>query len=313
VRAANDDALLAAVARGEEIDPADAMLHWAALVTGEASGADRVADVPEGAFVSLVGAGPGAPGLLTMLGHERIAAADIIVYDDLVDRRVLSLARGDAELVYAGKRGWRDGPARPDTGELLVARACEGTGKRVVRLKGGDPMVFGRAGEEMATLAAAGVAYEVVPGVTAALAAAAGAKIPLTLRGVSNSLTLVTGNSATEEPAVATGLVDVTGDSGPPIASLAAAALSGGTLCIYMGLKGIAEIGVGLIALGVDADLPVAVVESAGADSQCSVTGTLATIADVVEAAGIASPAMVIVGRVVDHSHGASAGGEVKP
>lgn len=306
-RAANDDALLAAVARGEKMDPKETLLGMVESVfDGVASGA--AADVPNGAFVSLVGAGPGSPGLLTLLGHDRVASADVIVYDDLVDSRVLSAARHDAELVYAGKRGWREGPARPDTGELLVTKAREGQGKRVVRLKGGDPMVFGRAGEEMSTLEAAGVPCEVIPGVTAALAAAAGARIPLTLRGVSNSVTFVAGNSATEAPAAATGLGDATGASGPPVESLASAALSGGTLCIYMGLKGLREISTGLISRGVDAELPVAVVEGASSETQRCVRGTLATIAEAVEAAEIASPALVIVGRVVDYSPGG--GGE---
>jgi uroporphyrin-III C-methyltransferase / precorrin-2 dehydrogenase / sirohydrochlorin ferrochelatase len=296
-RAANDDSLLAAVARGETVSPSGALLRAA-----EGSWSARDALVPEGAFVSLVGSGPGSPGLLTRLGYERISSADVIVYDDLVDRRVLSDARADAELVYAGKRGWCEGPPRPVTGDLLVSKALEGSGRRVVRLKGGDPLVFGRAGEEIATLEEAGVPYEIVPGVTAALAAAAGVRIPLTLRGISDSLTLATGNSATDPPAPATGLPGPGEASGPPIASLASAALSGGTLCIYMGLKGLADICAALVDRGVSEGLPVAVVEGAYSESQKSVHGTLASIAGIVEAAEIDSPAMVIVGAVVGHS-----------
>lgn len=321
--AAADDDLLADIARDVEIDPAEALRAQVARgatglgeatpagpsgsVANSAAGSSGVADADAAhprAFVSLVGAGPGEPGLLTMTGADRIASADVIVYDDLVDRRTLALARQDAELVYAGKRGWRDGPERPVTGELLVRRATEGGGRRVVRLKGGDPMVFGRAGEEMATLEAHGVAYEIIPGVTAALAAAAGSRIPLTLRGVSNSLTLVAGNSAAEPAAQETGLGDTIGESGPPIASLASAALSGGTLCVYMGLKGLAEIASSLTERGVSEDLPVAVVEQAGSENQRCVSGTLETIARAAEAAGVSSPALVIIGRVVDHAPG---------
>lgn len=321
--AAADDDLLAQMARDVEIDPAEALRAQAARsATGSgdampagptgragdpAAGSFGSADVATAyprAFVSLVGAGPGEPGLLTVAGADRIASADVIVYDDLVDRRTLALAPSDAELVYAGKRGWREGPERPVTGELLVQRATEGGGRRVVRLKGGDPMVFGRAGEEMATLEACGVAYEIIPGVTAALAAAAGSRIPLTLRGVSNSLTLVAGNSAAEPAARETGLGEAVGESGPPIASLASAALSGGTLCVYMGLKGLAEIASNLTQRGVSAGLPVAVVEQAGTEKQRCVSGTLETIAQVVKAAGVRSPALVIIGRVIDYAPG---------
>lgn len=298
--AAADDALLAEIARDEPIDPLQALRTQ--VVRVEASDEAVAFEPGSRAFVSLVGAGPGSPDLLTMRGHDRIAAADVIVYDDLVDRSALSAARPDAELIYAGKRGWRDGPERPDTGELLVQRAKEGSGRRVVRLKGGDPMVFGRAAEEMATLQAAGVPFEIVPGVTAALAAAAGSKIPLTLRGISNSLTMVAGNSATEPAAPSTGLGQTVGESGPPVASLASAALSGGTLCIYMGLKGLSDISASLIALGVSADLPVAVIEQAGSETQRCVRGVLETIAGLVENAGVSSPAIVVVGRVVGHA-----------
>lgn len=298
--AAADDALLARLARDEPIDPAEALrAHAARAEAGEPT--TPVESGPR-AFVSLVGAGPGSPDLVTMRGYARIADADVIVYDDLVDRRVLSAARPEAELVYAGKRGWREGPERPDTGELLVKRAKEGSGRRVVRLKGGDPMVFGRAAEEMATLQVAGVPFEVVPGVTAALAAAAGSRIPLTLRGVSNSLTLVTGNSAAEPAAPATGLDSEFSESGPPVATLASAALSGGTLCIYMGLKGLADIAASLIACGVSADLPAAVVEQAGSEEQRCVRGALDTIAGLVESAGVRSPALVVIGRVIGHA-----------
>lgn len=298
--AAADDELLAEVALDGWIDPAQALRAQADRIDA-APGVATPAPGPR-AFVSLVGAGPGSPDLLTVRGHARIAAADVIVYDDLVDRRAFSAARPEAELVYAGKRGWRDGPERPDTGQLLVQRATEGSGRRVVRLKGGDPMVFGRAAEEMATLKAAGVPFEIVPGVTAALAAAAGSKIPLTLRGVSNSLTMATGNSATEPAAAATGLSSDLGESGPPVASLASAALSGGTLCIYMGLKGLSDISTSLITLGVPANLPVAVIEQAGSERQRCVRGVLETIAGLVDDAGVCSPAIVVVGRVVGHA-----------
>lgn len=276
--AAGGDALLARLARGEDVSAADAL-------------AAEASTTPQTTLVSLVGAGPGAPDLLTLRAYERIRAADVIVYDDLVDRSVLAQARPDAELVYSGKRGWRSGPDRPGP-ELLVQRALEAGGQRVVRLKGGDPNVFGRSTEEIAALESAGVPYEIVPGITAALAAAAAAHIPLTQRGVSGSLTLATGVAIGAPGAGAPHADD------PTPADIAALVRSGSTVAVYMGLRVLPEITDALLSAGVSADLPVAVVGSASLPGETVVRGTLSDIASRVAAAEVPSPAIAILGEV---------------
>lgn len=289
--AARDDALLAALARGEDPQPAEVLRRFGAHDAANNVGAVSIAEptIGERAFVSLVGAGPGAPDLLTVRAYERVREADVIVYDDLVDREVLSQARADAELVYCGKRGWRDCPRRPGPA-LLVQRALEAGGKRVVRLKGGDPSVFGRSTEEIAALDAAGVPYEIVPAVTAALAAAAAARIPLTERGIAGSLTLATG-------------VAVGGGAGtegdPTPADIASLIRAGSTVAIYMGLRVLPEVTASLARAGVSADLPVAVVGSASLPGETVLTGTIGDIAEKVAEAAVPSPAIVVIGRVV--------------
>lgn len=238
--------------------------------------------------MSLVGAGPGARDLITLRGIDRLRRADVVVYDDLVDPALLEEAPETAERIYAGKRGWRDGPARPDTGELLVLKAREAGGKRVVRLKGGDPTVFGRAGEEMDKLAAAGIPFEIVPGVTAALASAAASGIPVTLREVSSAVTLLTGNVAAGE-----------GGEEIPVEALGAFAKGGGTLCIYMGLRKLPELVSALQDHGLAPSTPAAVVSDALGAKSRTVTGRLEGIASL--AADLPSPALVFVGEVVTH------------
>ncbi len=302
--AARDDALLARLARGEDVTAAGALAEVCAArapdrtakaAPAPAPAAAPVADgpPPTTAHVSLVGAGPGAPDLLTLRAYERIRAADVIVYDDLVDRTVLTQARSDAELVYSGKRGWCSGPERPGP-ELLVQRALEAGGKRVVRLKGGDPNVFGRSTEEIAVLEAAGVPYEIVPGITAALAAAAAAHIPLTKRGVAGSLTLATG------VAVGAGSTadDPMGADDPTPADIASLVRSGSTVAVYMGLRMLPEIADALLTAGVSADLPVAVISSASLPGETVVRGALANISSRVSDAGVPSPAIAILGEV---------------
>lgn len=303
--AARDNELLARLARGEKLDAAevlDRVLDAAAAAEpDEAPGAAGVLDAaaepgdalpataeePAGdagatrAHVALVGAGPGAPDLLTARAYDRIRSADVIVYDDLVDRRTLAEAPVHAELVYAGKRGWRECPNRPGP-ELLVQRALEARGKRVVRLKGGDPNVFGRSTEEIAALEQAGIDYELVPGVTAALAAAASAHIPLTERRVAG------GGAAAAELA----------PEEPTAADIASLVRTGSTVVVYMGLRVLPEIVEALTGAGVPETLPVAVVGSASLPSEVVVKGTLSDIAVRVADTGVPSPAVVILGEV---------------
>jgi uroporphyrinogen III methyltransferase/synthase len=228
--------------------------------------------------VYLVGAGPGDPGLITVRGAEVLARADLVVYDRLVDPSLLDLAPAGAERVYVGKAPGRVEMPQDHINALLVERA--GHGATVVRLKGGDPYVFGRGGEEAEALAAAGVLFEVVPGVTSAIAAPAYAGIPVTHRGVSTHYTVVTGH---EDPAKERADVD-----------WEALARAGGTLVILMGAGRIADIARRLVAGGRSADTPVAAVRHGTRPDQRTVRATLATIADV----GVQPPAAIVVGDV---------------
>lgn len=283
--ASRDGDLLAAIARGAEPD-AESVLGVALGATSGTAADDELP--PARAHVSLVGTGPGAPDLLTLRAVQCIREADVIVFDDLVDRRVLDSAAPGAELVYCGKRGWRSGPARPGP-ELLVERALEGGGRRVVRLKGGDPNIFGRSAEEFAALNRAGVSCEVVPGVTAVLAAAAAAHIPLTEREVSSSVTLVSGIAASGGP---------DGAEKADAANVARLVLNGGTVAVYMGLRSLPEIVAGLVSEGLPAQLPVAVISAASLPEQTVLRATLDDIVERVAEAAPASPALVILGEV---------------
>lgn len=288
-----DDRLLEDLAGG--LEPKPAALLSRALAQGREPGVTdrrvpgcgtehrRSGDAARG-FVSIVGAGPGDPGLITVAGQRRIREADVIVYDDLVDRRLLSDAPANAELIYAGKRGWLENRSRPGP-DILVSKALEGEGKHVVRLKGGDPAVFGRLAEELEALDAAGVAHDVIPGVTAALAAAAGAKVALTRKGVSSSIMFAT---AVREGSVV--------DGGDEAAVLLR---RGGTLALYMGLKSIQEFATGLVSAGVDSRLPVLAVSGASTASERAVETTLADASAAMEAGGLASPVLVLVGRAL--------------
>ena len=233
--------------------------------------------------VYLVGAGPGDPGLLTLRGRECIAEADVILCDDLVDRRVLRHARADATVVASGKRG---GPADRDRQqeaihERMIAEAR--AGRVVVRLKGGDPFVFGRGGEEAARLGEAGIPFEVVPGVTSAIAAAAYAGIPVTHRGAGASFAVVTGQEA---PGLE-GRVDWE----------ALARIE--TLVILMGFRRIAEVTARLVGAGRAAETPAACVAAGTRPDQRTVVATLGTLAERAVAEGLGSPAVIVVGDVV--------------
>jgi uroporphyrinogen III methyltransferase/synthase len=234
--------------------------------------------------VYLVGAGPGDPGLLTARALELIAAADVIVYDRLIPVSALEGARGDAELVYAGKQGGGPSVSQEDIQRLLLEH---GAARRlVVRLKGGDPFVFGRGGEEAEALRAAGIAFEVVPGITAGVAASAYAGIPVTHRDAASAVAFVTGH---EDPAKPESALD-----------WSALARFPGTLVVYMGVRQLGTIADHLIAGGRPADEPAAVIERGTLPDQRVVTGTLETIADVAGAEGVRAPAISLFGPVAE-------------
>jgi uroporphyrinogen III methyltransferase / synthase len=229
----------------------------------------------------LVGAGPGDPGLITSRALELISQADVILYDRLVGDEVLAGARAGAELVFVGKEGDGESVPQQRSEELLLAHAR--AGKIVVRLKGGDPFVFGRGGEEALALRRAGVPYEVVPGVTAGVAAPAYAGIPVTQRGLASAVALVTGH---EDPAKEIEL------------DWQALAAFPGTLVFYMGVGRLAAIGEALMRAGRAASEPAAVVQAGTTPEQRSVSATLETIAQRAHEAGVKAPAVTVVGAV---------------
>jgi uroporphyrinogen III methyltransferase/synthase len=232
--------------------------------------------------VYLVGAGPGDPGLLTARALELLRGADVVLHDQLIPPEALDVVRADAVVIDVGKiGGGRQVPQR-DTNALLVEHAR--AGRSVVRLKGGDPFVFGRGGEEAQLLLAEGIAVEVVPGITAGIAASAYAGIPVTQRGMASAVAFVTGH---EDPAKPESAVDW-----PALAAFP------GTLVFYMGMRSLARIAQRLVQEGRPADEPVAVVERGTMADQRVVSGTLADIAERVAEAGVGAPAVTIVGPV---------------
>lgn len=233
--------------------------------------------------VQLVGAGPGDPDLLTIKAHRALQQADVIVYDRLVSRDVLALARRDADLVFVGKREGEHGIGQDGINRLLVEEALKG--KRVVRLKGGDPMLFARASEELDALRDADVHVEVVPGISAFQGIAASTQIPMTDRNYSSSLTLVTGHlkdGAFKDWARLSG--------------------EGQTLAIYMGVKSAPRISAGLIAEGVKGTTPVAVVENGTRANERRFYGTIETLPQLVAENSVKSPALLLIGDVVQNA-----------
>jgi uroporphyrinogen III methyltransferase/synthase len=238
-------------------------------------------------IVYLVGAGPGDLGLVTFRAKELIAGADVLVYDYLVHPELVKWTRADCEVFYVGKKAGCHTVPQEEIEALLVTHAR--AGKRVVRLKGGDPYIFGRGGEEARSLAQAGVPFEVVPGVTAAIAAGAYAGIPLTFRNLSTSLVLLTGH---EDPNKTGAQVDWRSYGG----------LKNTTLAIYMGMGRLEFILAELQAGGLAADTPAAVVQWASLGRQRSVAGTVADLPARVAEAKLAAPAIIFIGEVVrDH------------
>ena len=232
-------------------------------------------------MVYLVGAGPGDPGLLTLRGAEVLRQADVVVYDRLVAVEILALAAPEARQVYVGKRPGKRAAEQEAINALLVSEAQ--SGGCVVRLKGGDPFVFGRGGEEALALRQAGVPFEIVPGITAGVAGPACAGIPVTHRGLSSAVVLVTGH---EDPAK--GGSDLDYDALARI----------GTVVFYMGVGRLSELAVGLLAAGRAAETPAAVIERATTGRQRTVLATLATVADRAASDGVEPPAIVVVGDV---------------
>ena len=232
--------------------------------------------------VYLVGAGPGDPGLLSARALELIARADTILYDRLIPPTALDGARADAELLFVGRESGGKSVPQDQRQELMIARAR--AGRTVVRLKGGDPFVFGRGGEEALRLREAGIAYEIVPGITAGIAAAAYAGIPVTQRGLASAVALVTGHEDPEKPQSA---IDWRGLAAFP-----------GTLVFYMGVRQLPGIAESLIAAGRSAHEPVAIVERGTMPGQRTVTGTLQTIAEQARAQDVRAPSITIVGPV---------------
>jgi uroporphyrinogen III methyltransferase/synthase len=233
-------------------------------------------------WVYLVGAGPGDPGLMTIRGRELLSCCDVLVYDALVTAEILTFCNPDAEKIYAGKRGGQHMMEQDEINELLAGKAKEG--KRVVRLKGGDPYLFGRGAEEALYLVEHGVGVEVIPGVTAALAASTYAGIPLTHRDYASAVAFATGHEDPTKP-----------ESALDWAALARV----GTLCLYMSVKQLGHIAKRLME-HLDPSTPVAVIEQAATPRQRTTAGTLENIATRVEAAGVKAPALTIIGRTVE-------------
>lgn len=232
-------------------------------------------------IVSLVGSGPGDPDLITIRGMDRLRRADVVVCDDLAGKDLLSDCRPDCLIIHVGKRGGSRSTAQEEIIRHLVIHGM--SGKRVVRLKGGDPFIFGRGGEEVAALAAAGIAWEVVPGVTSAAAAGATAGVPLTHRDFASAVVFLAGH---ENPT----------KSGPLIDWAAYARLKA-TLCIYMGARRLGFIAAELLQGGMAADTPVALVSHASRPDEKVIFSTLKKLAGS-EPDESLSPAVAIIGEV---------------
>jgi uroporphyrinogen III methyltransferase/synthase len=237
---------------------------------------------PKG-IVYLVGAGPGDAGLLTLRGAELLRRADVVVYDALVNPDLLRLAPAGAEIIFGGKRAKQSAIPQSELNQLLIGKAREG--KTVVRLKGGDPYVFGRGGEEAEELADAGVPFEVVPGVSSFVAVPNYAGVPLTHRGFCSKITLITGH---EDPAKEASTID-----------WAQVAATPGTKVVMMGTDRIGEIAKTLVTHGMEPSTPVAMVRWGTTGHQQSIEGTLATIADVAAKEKIGPPTVAVIGEVV--------------
>jgi uroporphyrin-III C-methyltransferase len=234
--------------------------------------------------VYLVGAGPGDPGLLTLKGKGLLECADVVIYDALVSAEIIAMMNPHAEKIDAGKRMGRHSLLQNETTELLIEKAKEHA--IVVRLKGGDPFVFGRGGEEMEDLRLAGISVEVVPGVTSGIAAPAYAGIPLTHRNYSSSVTFVTGH-------------EMAGKYRPGV-NWGAIAHSAETIVIYMGVHNLDRITHELIAAGLPGETPIALVRWGTTPQQEELIATLDTVVTQIEQRGFSAPAIAVIGNVVE-------------
>ncbi|MEE4011093.1 siroheme synthase CysG [Roseibium sp. FZY0029] len=243
---------------------------------------NSMADEP--GFVWLVGAGPGAEDLLTLRAQRLLQEADVIVHDALVPANVVAMGRRDAERISVGKRKGAHSVPQSEICELLVELGRKGL--KVVRLKAGDPMIFGRAAEEMDALREGGVGFEIVPGVTAAFAAAASAQIPLTLRGVASNLVFATGHNAKSET----------------LPDWAGLALKGATVAVYMGRSVAAAVAEKMIGAGLRPETPVAVIENAAHPDERQFAGTLSELAVLENRAEIDGPVLIVIGEAVGHA-----------
>lgn len=233
--------------------------------------------------VWLVGAGPGDPGLLTLHAVNALAQADVVIYDALVNPRILQYARPGALVEYAGKRGGKPSPKQRDISLKLIALAR--AGKRVCRLKGGDPFVFGRGGEEALALVEAGIPFRVVPGVTAGIGGPAYAGIPVTQRDVNQVVTFLTGH---DQSGLTPSSIDWDGVArGAPV------------IVMYMAVKHLAQIAAALILAGRATDEPLAVISNATTEAQRVLETTLGEAAADISASGLEPPAVVVLGQVV--------------
>ena len=241
----------------------------------------RDGPVFEPGTVWLVGAGPGDPGLLTLHALSALAQADVIVHDALVDARVLALGRDGVEIEPAGKRGGRESATQADITQRLVDLAR--SNRRVLRLKGGDPFVFGRGGEEIQRLAREGVPFRVIPGLTAGLAALTVASIPATLRGVNQAVILATGHGADDADGM----------------DWAALARTGQPIVLYMAKRTVSRVAAALIAGGCSPEIPAAAIASATLPGERVLVSTLTRLAGDIERVGLDAPLLVVIGAVV--------------
>jgi len=236
--------------------------------------------------VFLIGAGPGDPELLTLKAYRLIDAAEVILHDSLVDPRILRLARRGAKLIDVGKRCGGRSTAQAQICKLLVEEAQ--TGAMVVRLKGGDPMIFGRATEEMDALEAAGIDYEIVPGITAATAAAASLRLSLTQRRIARSLHFLTGHGA---------------EGGLPAHDWVSLTKSGGTLVVYMGGQVLGGLATHFIEAGMAPDMPAIAIENASLPTQRTIAGTISTLPHLLSEVHITGPLLIMIGAALgDHA-----------
>ena len=234
--------------------------------------------------VILVGAGPGDPGLLTVKGRDAIQSADVVFYDRLVGQAILDLIPENAQRIDVGKEPSHHAVPQERINEILLEKALEG--KRVVRLKGGDPFLFGRGGEELELLSQHGVPFQEVPGITSAIAVPAYAGIPVTHRDCCSSLHIVTGHQR----------------AGKPLSiNFRALVETQGTLVFLMGVKALGEICQGLLEAGMDPDMPAAVIERGTTPSQRPIYSTLSALPEEAKAQNVTSPAIIVVGRVCDY------------